>query len=88
MRVKLLSRASDLARLQALLVGRALSARFPGTEITYLTRVAAGDRDVATPLSALVDQGAFPADLSEALAAGGPDATSHSCTALSTEPVP
>ena len=45
-------------------------------------------RDVATPLSALVDKGAFTADLSEALAAGGADAIVHSWKDLPLEPRP
>jgi hydroxymethylbilane synthase len=77
-RLRLLSRASDLARLQSLLVGRALTARFPDLEITYLTRAASGDRDTTTPLTALVDKGAFTSDLSDALGSGGADAVVHS----------
>jgi hydroxymethylbilane synthase len=77
-RLTLLSRASDLARLQALLVARALEARWPGIDITLATRVAAGDRDTTTPLVALQDKGAFTADLSEALASGDTDAVVHS----------
>jgi hydroxymethylbilane synthase len=77
-RIRILSRASDLARLQAFLVGRAIEARFPDIEATYFTRVAAGDRDVTTPLTALVDKGAFTSDLSDGLASGEADAVVHS----------
>jgi hydroxymethylbilane synthase len=76
--VRILSRASDLARLQALLVGRALEARWPDLHVTYQTRTSAGDRDGVTPLSALADKGAFTADLSSALVSGDADAVVHS----------
>lgn len=78
MRLTLLSRASDLARLQAMQVARALEARWPGLEVALLTRVAAGDRDTTTPLAALTDKGVFTADLSDALASGEADAVVHS----------
>ncbi len=78
MRVRILSRASDLARLQALLASRALQARWPDVDVTFLTRAASGDRDGTTPLSSLPDKGAFTADLSDALASGAADAVVHS----------
>jgi hydroxymethylbilane synthase len=77
-RLRLLSRASDLARLQAMLVARAIEARWPDVEVTLLTRVAWGDRDTSTPLAALTEKGAFTADLSNALASGEGDAVVHS----------
>lgn len=78
MRVTLLSRASDLARLQALQVARALEARWPELDVILRTRTASGDRDTTTPLASLVDKGAFTADLSGALAEGDADAVVHS----------
>jgi hydroxymethylbilane synthase len=78
MRVRILSRASDLARLQAMLVSRALQDRWPDVDPVLLTRAAAGDRDGETPLAALPDKGAFTADLSEALGAGAADLVVHS----------
>jgi hydroxymethylbilane synthase len=87
-RLTLLSRASDLARLQAMLVARALEARWPGIEVSLLTRVAAGDRDTTTPLAAMPDKGAFTADLSEALASGEVDAVVHSWKDLPLEDRP
>jgi len=77
-RLRLLSRASDLARIQAMLVGRALQARWPDVDVTFQTRVASGDRDSTTPLASLVDKGAFTSDLSDALATGEADAVVHS----------
>jgi hydroxymethylbilane synthase len=77
-RVRLLSRSSDLARIQAMLVGRALQARFPDLEVRMLTRASAGDRDTQTPLASMPDKGAFTADLSDALLAGAADLVVHS----------
>ncbi len=78
MRVRLLSRASDLARIQAMLVARALQTRFPELEVRLLTRASAGDRDGETPLASMPDKGAFTADLSDALLAGAADLVVHS----------
>ena len=78
MRLRILSRASDLARLQARLVGHAISASDPAVEIRYLTRTAAGDIDQTTPLPAFADKGAFTSDLSEALIRGDADIVVHS----------
>jgi hydroxymethylbilane synthase len=77
-RLTILSRASDLARLQALLVGRALTRRWPDLDLVYLTRTSSGDRDNVTPLAALPEKGAFTADLTEALASGAADCVVHS----------
>jgi hydroxymethylbilane synthase len=77
-RLRILSRASDLARVQARLVGRTLQARFPDVDLVYDTRVSAGDHDTATPLASLADKGAFTADLSSALASGAADIVVHS----------
>ena len=78
MRLTILSRASDLARLQSLLVGRALIARWPDLDIVYLTRTSSGDRDSVTPLASMPEKGAFTADLTEALASGAADCVVHS----------
>ena len=77
-RLRILSRSSDLARVQARLVGRALQARFPDVDLVYDTRASAGDRDTATPLASLPDKGVFTADLSSALASGAADLVVHS----------
>lgn len=88
MRLTLLSRASDLARLQALLVGRALEARWPDLQVEYLARAASGDRDTTTPLASMPDKGAFTADLSDALLSGQADAVVHSWKDLPLETRP
>lgn len=78
MRLRILSRASDLARIQAQLVARALGDAFPDLQITLHMRASAGDRDGVTPLSSLPDKGAFTADLSDALLSGQADLVVHS----------
>lgn len=85
MRVKLLSRASALARLQTALVERALRAAHPGLEIECITRTSAGDQDQTSPLWKLPDKGAFTADLSKALIDGDADLAVHSFKDLPTE---
>jgi hydroxymethylbilane synthase len=77
-RVRVLSRASALARLQAALVERALRDAHPALEIECLTRTSAGDQDQTSPLWKLPDKGAFTADLSQALVAGEADLVVHS----------
>ena len=78
MRVRLLSRASTLARLQTALVERALRAAHPSLAIECITRTSAGDQDQTSPLWKLPTKGAFTADLSEALSAGDADVVVHS----------
>jgi hydroxymethylbilane synthase len=87
-RVRILSRSSDLARLQAMLVGRALAAADPEVEIEYVARTATGDRDQLSPLASFADKGAFTADLSDALAAHDADLVVHSWKDLPTAPRP
>src|SRR5262245_1355562 len=88
MRLRLLSRASDLARLQAHTVARAIESSWPGVQIVFLSRSAKGDRDVTKPLSSLPDKGAFTADLSHALTTDEADIVVHSCKDLPLEGAP
>jgi hydroxymethylbilane synthase len=76
--IRLLSRSSALAVLQARLVEAALRARFPHLTTTLLARSSAGDRDRRTDLSRSAEKGLFTADLSHALVAGEADAVIHS----------
>lgn len=88
MRVVLLSRASALAQRQARLVAHALSAAVPDLDLQLVTKVAAGDRDTATPLSRFMDKGAFTSDLSDAVASGTADLVVHSWKDLPIEARP
>lgn len=85
MRVRLLSRASALARIQTALVARALHAVHPQLEVECLTRTSAGDQDQTSPLWKLPDKGAFTADLSRALVDGQADVAVHSFKDLPVE---
>ena len=78
MRLTLLSRASDLAQIQARIVQRVLEGAFPDLHVTRLTRESIGDLRPDDPLLSLGDKGAFTADLSGALAAGAADIVVHS----------
>ncbi len=78
MRLKILSRASDLARLQAAMVADAIRRAWPDADVSLITRQSAGDLDAVTPLASFADKGAFTADLSEALEAGTADMVVHS----------
>jgi hydroxymethylbilane synthase len=82
--VKLLSRASDLAVLQARLVARALARRWPDLVVDLDTRSSSGDRDRRVALWSASEQGLFTADLSAALIAGEADAAIHSWKDLPT----
>lgn len=86
MRLRILTRSSDLARLQGLLVKQRIEAARSRVEITLLTREAAGDRDAGTPLWQLGDKGAFTSDLSDALSRGDADVVVHSWKDLPIEP--
>lgn len=78
MRVRLISRASALAVLQATLVERALGERWPSLEVERATRSSEGDRDRTADLWAAASKGVFTADLSQALIDGEADAVIHS----------
>lgn len=78
MRLRLLSRSSDLAVLQANVVADALARRWPDLAITHLTRTSQGDRDRRVDLWQAADKGLFTTDLSEALVAHEADAVVHS----------
>lgn len=88
MRLTILTRASDLARLQGHIVKRRLEQAVPRAHVTLTTRDSAGDRDRQTPLWQLGDKGAFTADLSSALARGEADIVVHSWKDLPIEPRP
>lgn len=86
MRLRLLSRGSDLAKLQAGLVEQALIGRHPQLFIERSTRASLGDRDDRIELWQSTDRGVFTTDLSEALVAGAADIVVHSWKDLPTAP--
>jgi hydroxymethylbilane synthase len=88
MRIRLLSRASDLATLQARLVARALQARWPTLDVALATRASAGDRDAGATLWEAADKGLFTSDLSQALVDEEADGVVHSWKDLPIRPYP
>jgi hydroxymethylbilane synthase len=78
MRVRVLSRQSALAVLQARLVERALRDRWPSLDVSLESRSSAGDRDSRAALWTAAEKGLFTADLSQALFTGDADAVVHS----------
>jgi hydroxymethylbilane synthase len=78
MRLRLLSRGSALAVLQARLVAKALRERWPDLDVTLHTQSSEGDRDRRVALWDSPDKGLFTADLSQALVNGGADLVVHS----------
>ena len=66
-KVRILSRKSDLAIIQAKEAGNNLLNKFPNLEIEYLTKSTAGDKDLKTPLSEMSSPGVFTDDLRNSL---------------------
>ncbi len=67
MKIRVLSRKSDLAIIQAYEFGDYLKTKFPDIEIEYLTKSTSGDRDLTTPLSEMPSEGVFTNDLRDEL---------------------
>ena len=61
--IKILSRKSDLAQIQAQLVGLEINKKFPNIKIIYLTKTTEGDIDKLSPLSEMKTTGVFTEDL-------------------------
>jgi hydroxymethylbilane synthase len=78
MRLRISSRQSDLARIQAYHVGAALRARHPGIEIEFRFRESLGDVNQADPLWKMPERGVFTEDFLADLAQGETDLVVHS----------
>ena len=61
--LKIASRKSPLARIQALLVAERISKSFPDIEILHLYTNTLGDQDLTTPLNKMPDIGVFTNDI-------------------------
>ena len=61
--LKIASRKSPLARIQALLVAERISKSFPDIEISHLYKNTLGDEDLTTPLNKMPDIGVFTSDI-------------------------
>lgn len=78
MRVRVGSRASELARLQARMVGESIRRTVPSARVEYITRDSLGDRDRSIALWESGDKGLFTRDLSRMLTSGEVDMVVHS----------
>ena len=76
--IRILSRKSDLAQIQAKLVGFEINRKFPNIKIIYLTKKTEGDVDKYSPLSEMKTTGVFTEDLRKNLIEGKCEAIVHS----------
>lgn len=85
MRINIASRKSDLARIQAYMVGSAISERHKHIEIDYRFRTSLGDKNQDDPLWKMPSQGVFTEDFRADLIAGKVDMVVHSWKDLPSE---
>ncbi len=86
MRLRVASRQSELAKIQAYTVGRALQKHFPELEIEYFFRESLGDKNQSDPLWKMPEKGVFTEDFVDGLKAGEFDCVVHSWKDLPTAP--
>ncbi len=78
MKIRVLSRKSDLAIIQAREFSDCLQSKHPFIEIEFLTRSTSGDKDLKTPLSEMPTEGVFTNDLRDELINNKCDLIVHS----------
>jgi len=78
MKIRVLSRKSDLAIIQAYEFGNYFLSKFPEIEIEYVTKSTSGDKDLVTPLSEMPSEGVFTNDLRDELIRNKCDLIVHS----------
>lgn len=88
MRLRISSRKSDLARIQAYQVGDALKAVHPSLEIEFHFSESLGDKNLTDPLWKMPEKGVFTEDLTRALTGGETDLVVHSWKDLPVEENP
>jgi len=88
MRVTIASRRSDLARIQAYQVGKALQSAHPQLEIKYSFHESLGDRNQHDPLWQMPEKGVFTQDFREGLLRHDFDLVVHSWKDLAIEEDP
>ena len=76
--IKIISRKSDLAIIQACLVGDAIKNKNTDISLDYIYKDTKGDIDLTTPLSQLPEIGVFTSDLRESLMSEEADIAVHS----------
>jgi len=85
MRLTIAARKSDLARLQAYMVGDALQKNFSDLKITYKFSSSLGDQNQHDPLWKMPEQGVFTQDFIRDLKSGNADLVVHSWKDLPTK---
>lgn len=85
MRLKISARKSDLARLQAYMVGDALKKKHPHLEIEYRFKESLGDKNLTDPLWKIPEKGVFTEDFYGELIRAETDMVVHSWKDLPTE---
>ncbi|MFS4459397.1 hydroxymethylbilane synthase [Bdellovibrio sp. HCB2-146] len=85
MRLRISARKSDLARLQAYMVGEALESQNPGLEIEYRFKESLGDINLTDPLWKIPQKGVFTEDFYGELIRSETDMVVHSWKDLPTE---
>ncbi len=77
-KIRILSRKSDLAVIQAKIVGNRIINKFSNIEIKYISKKTSGDIDLKTPLSEMSTEGVFTDDLRKDLISNNCDLIVHS----------
>src|ERR1043165_7222821 len=88
MRVVLAARRSELARIQAFQVGRALTSAPPEIDVEYSFHESLGDKNLNDPLWQMPEKGVFTRDFREGLLRGDFDLVVHSWKDLAIEDDP
>ena len=83
--LKIISRKSVLARLQALEVSDVIKDKYPDIRIKFITKETKGDLDLNTPLHRMPEMGVFTSDIREELISGKADIAVHSWKDLPVE---
>lgn len=86
--LKIASRKSDLARLQAYMVGQALKNKNPKLEIEFQFKESLGDKNLTDPLWQMPEKGVFTEDFHHDLTSGKCDMVVHSWKDLLVEMKP
>ncbi len=76
--IKISARKSDLARLQAYMVGDAIKKQFKNYQIEYSFRESLGDKNLENPLWKMPEKGVFTQDFKDDLIQGRTDLVVHS----------
>lgn len=85
MRLRISARKSDLARLQAYMVGDSLKEKIPGLEVVYRFKESLGDINLTDPLWKIPEKGVFTEDFYGELINNETDMVVHSWKDLPTE---